>query len=232
VPALIGVILEKEFLPMFIAFLLSGLVLATNPIPLADTRTAAKAPTERARLNEFITNSAAKVACSVTIEQFRPSDARWDVPGLIDREADVPRKPHLQSADDLAALLRRLLPECDIEVTLTQPPVIHVIDKRLRKYRDYCLDQRASVTFKGPLESLPNGVGKAFERRVRATPWTYGLVGDWSTDVERSWKNHPVRRILTDPVPLDKYPPIIWEAETRDFDGWLVTTVRYSGLMP
>lgn len=213
---------------MWNACLISCLLLVNAPPTDQDTSVARDTRKEKVYLRHFIYRAAEEAKCFVTIEALNPDSTDY----RVDVEVEVPKVRHLRSADDLAKMLRPLVPGRDVVVEDTVPPLIHIIDPRLHKHKDYCLDQLATSKYQGHIEGFPNALGKSFGGNLRSAVSGFvgmGLIDDWITTVDCRCKDRSVRKVLSDYVPFACYSRIIWEAQSYVEGSRLITRVRYFG---
>lgn len=179
-------------------------VLAT-PAAWAGDRDCDKTP-----FTNFLFAVGDKLDCYFTIETWQPEEQHpssfYDARSPDDK---------ISSIDALIAKLKRDLPG----VTVTRDPrngrIIHLIDAGLLNQNRYALDKQASINFSGPLEDLPNELGKNMWYAVqRSEPLGCDFQNDVVTMVKVRFEGKAIRQILTDAVPLKNYGRILWIAQT------------------
>lgn len=118
--------------------------------------------------------------------------------------------------------------------------VVHLIEKSLISGEGYPLhgeknplDRRVTGSFTGVLVDLPDRLGKlapgVVSRRGGALR-SVMFLGDYATKVDVTFKDQPVRDVLTDAVPLEGYTRMIWEAETNRWENdQLKTRIKFYG---
>lgn len=122
----------------------------------------------------------------------------------------------------------------------SRPNVVHLIEESLLDGESYPLEgegypmeRRVTGSFSGVLMDLPDRLGRLTPgvTTAKGTPiGGFGVLGDYETKVEVTFKNDPVRDVLTDAVPVEGYMRQLWEAETNRWErGRLQTRVKFYG---
>jgi hypothetical protein len=190
-------------------------------------------PTQSQRaeaLVEYLNRAAIKLDCYFTIEEMPRGVDDWI------ESHDMRLRSQPDSIDELIELLPAELKGVHVYRSTENPAVIHVIDERLEKEKDYSLAKRVSVTFSGSLEKL-------VEKLQRTSPINLGtkmggglsgvvITTDCITEIHCSTRGTSARRVLTDWLPLLKYNRTLWVANTQRINGILETDVFYYGKFP
>lgn len=157
---------------------------------------------------------------------------------IVTRKLDDPKfrgiyildDEEVRTVDEIILKASKSLKDFTFAINKQNPRVIHVIDNDLRKLSDYAVDQQMSLKYSGTTSNLSRSIQKTFPTLV---PRTSGDIAknfdDHVTKVEFDVKNETVRDILTNHVPLKRYNPLIWRAETQEHNGKRETIVQYYG---
>jgi hypothetical protein len=175
---------------------------------------------------DFLFAAGEKLDCYFTLETWE----LWNDHPSCFKDVEI-RDDKLASIDALVAKLKHEIPG----ITVTRDPangrILHLIDGSLLKESHYVLEKQASIDFTGPLEDLPNELGKGMWWAVaRSERAGCDFQNDIVSMVKVHFERQSIRQILTDAVPLRKYGRILWIAHTRrKNDGELTTDVTYVG---
>lgn len=137
------------------------------------------------------------------------------------------------TVDELVEKLRRELKGVKVEVVKEdgKPPVIHLIEESLAESKDYALDRRVSLTFRGTLSELLTRLeqesGRVSEQRAGTFPVT--PPSDSETKTQLKVKDGSVREVLTEAVLLEGYARFLWEAALEEQDGKPLVKIRFTG---
>ncbi|HEY5312108.1 MAG TPA: hypothetical protein VIK18_06295 [Pirellulales bacterium] len=161
-------------------------------------------------VTDYVAVIAARLNCTFTLESFadRPGNFYYKV-------IDLP-VGHL---NELVPLLQTRLPEFEVSRDRHDPTVVHLIDKRLRTWKDYPLDRVVKVNYHGHVEGF-------FEKLTKAKiPLHLGIEGGpgfnaYRTDfhVELDVDGWTLREMLTQMPSRKQYGRILWEASTFPID--------------
>ena len=201
-------------------------------------------------LDGYLEHIGGRLNCYFTFEDDR-SEGHRDGPWIRDLE--------LFSLEDDASTIEELVASLDrmfnVRPTETSPGAreervrvvrsrlyprtIHLIQASLARARRYPMDERASLTFQGPLDEVPNRLGRLFEGRIApGTSPTVPRVGGAVPTVRVEFEDATVREILTGARPLDGAGHLLWQAgRLHHTDGIRVfvayfATERPSGEVP
>lgn len=136
----------------------------------------------------------------------------------------------IESIDALQKEVQAQLKEAVIRKDPQHPRVLHVIDAALAKDPNYAMDQLATIKYSGVVSGLPDKVGEAVPgiQSRRGGSFT-DAFDDHGTQVGVDAKEMSVRDILTNAVPIEKYQPVLWIAETHEQDGKRETWIQFTG---
>lgn len=162
--------------------------------------------------------------CSFTIERASTPTSKTLQRARFKIDYDI------ESIDALREVMQAQLDGAVIRQNPKHPRVLHVIDAELAKDANYALDKPATLEYSGVVGGLPTRIGEVVPgiRLPRSFSNTEGL-GDHVTQVDVDAKEESVRDILTNAVPIERYEPVLWVAETHDQDGKRETWIRFIG---
>ena len=182
---------------------------------------------DKTQFTDYLFAAGEKLDCYFTLETW----GLWtDRPSSF-KDVKI-REEKLASIDALVAKLKHEIPGISVTRDPVNSRILHLTDGRLLKESDYVLEKQASIDFTGPLEDLPNALGKDIWWAVgRSVPSGADFQNDIVSMVKVHFERQGIRQILTDAVPLRKYGRILWIAHTsrRISDGELMTGVTYIG---
>jgi hypothetical protein len=166
--------------------------------------------------------------CYFTIEQMPLKDDNW----ITIHDVKVGNEP--SSIDKLVKQLSTQLKGVHVYRSKDNPAIIHFVDERLEKKKEYSLPKRVAFRFRGTPDQLVDKLCSQFQEFIFSQ--RQFLVGGWpplgtdsSTEIHCSTAGASIRRILTDWIPLSQYERILWIADSRQIDGRLETDVQYLG---
>lgn len=115
--------------------------------------------------------------------------------------------------------LGKMFPEASIEVSVSEPNVIHIMDKRLHRFKGYALDQ---VLLDCEFTGTPHELLKYISKTVPSLQTMLALAvhrlrvqtSDRVTQVKFSGAKIVVRDALTNYLPLERYKNVLWVAST------------------
>jgi hypothetical protein len=167
-----------------------------------------------------------KLDCYFTLEQVDPNDGRY--PPLLGRS--VKGVLGSKSKQDVVKQLQQQLPAVQVYISPANPAVIHIVDGRLPR-TGYGVNAHTNLNLTGtPTDLLL--VLECQGLNVRC-PLGVSIHGPPSFDFETRLRIHvsdrPVRRILTDHLPLSDYKRLLWVAETEVDARGVNTQVRFRG---
>jgi hypothetical protein len=213
-------------------FAFLSFVLAFSAITSAQTGRGKPLPgelTERQRtapnsmLNE-LSDIGLRFDCWFTIERTSTPTSRTLGVARFEIGSEV------KTREALLETLKSQLKDGIIEVDANDPRVFHVIDSVLATDPDYVMDKSATLKFSGVLSELAGKIGEVVPGiDTRRGGSLREAFDDHVTRAEFEIKDKPVRSILTDAVPVDKYSPVLWIADTFEKDGKSVTWVQFAG---
>lgn len=126
--------------------------------------------------------------------------------------------------------LSQKLPEVAFIRNKQRPRVIHAIDKRLLKMKDYIVDKKIDLNFKGVIGDISRKLNETYPA---IGPRTEGLIGevfdDYVTEVDIVAKDKRIRNVLTDATPSKSYDWILWRCWTKKQAGQWYTEVQFYG---
>lgn len=205
-----------------------GSLLICLAVPSCVTAEVQPAVPAKKSLGGVLWDIALKYDCYFTLEERVESESS---PCKVDEEKILPLPDGLSQKQALAHLEKQL-PGYFIQPGRPNRAVIHLVDKKLASTKGYALDQKISITYDGLLYDLPDEILKKvpnFRKR-----YAYATGGDWmyfaKTPARLKVTDLPVRRIVTDYVPLSQHNRIIWGAGTAMYDGKPGTCIQYYGL--
>ena len=186
---------------------------------------------EDTSLHSYLYRAGSKLDCYFTIEEMPREDGleNW-IESYRLNWGDDPA-----SVEELLDHLAREVKGVHFQRCKDNPAVIHIIDSRLERVNGYVMDQRIDMSYNGLIKDmadlLEKKTGGAFHaRKIFWTGGWPGVVLDRSTKVKLTARNTPVRRLLTDWIPLSHYGRILWLSESdRTADGKLDTDIMYLG---
>jgi hypothetical protein len=137
----------------------------------------------------------------------------------------------IESIDALQEVMQAQLDGAVIRKNPKHPRVLHVIDAALAKDPNYALDKPATLKYSGVVGELPDKIGEVVPT-VQTRRGGFGgidMINDRFTRVKVDAKEMSVRNIFTNAVPIEKYEPVLWIAETFEQDGKRQTRVQFLG---
>lgn len=175
-------------------------------------------------MRDELTDLGLRFDCWFTIERTSTPTSRTLARARFEIGAEV------KSREALLGALKRQLQGAVIEVDPAHPQVFHVIENSLAEDPDYAMDKPATMKFSGVLADLPEKIGDVVPGiDMRRGGGNSDAFNDHSTRAELEATNKPVRDILTHAVPIEKYEPVLWIAETFEREGKQVTWVQFTG---
>lgn len=140
---------------------------------------------------------------------------------------------NIRSIDDLIENMSRDVPAMKFEKSTVNPRIVHVIDKDLIQREDYALPTRVTLKYSGGIDMLAEELQKQVPSidRKRIGSWRT-VFDDHTTKVTVEVKDQPIRRVLTECVPLENYHVFLWRAQTRISNDEAHTTLQYYGPVP
>jgi hypothetical protein len=200
-------------------------------VPVRQEEPAASTPKgdEKLPFYQYAYREGIKLDCYFTIEEMPLEYGNW-----IDmHEVKVGKEP--SSIEEMVEDLSSQLEGIHVYQSRENPAVVHLVDARLEKEKDYSLDKRISADYSGSIKELVDWLNQFY---FEGFHYRQGFVigGGWPppcidccTAVRCTVHDKPVRRALTDCVPLSQYCRVLWIAETRQTNGKLDTEVQYLG---
>lgn len=208
---------------MFHRILIASVVgLITAAAARADEHVCDKTP-----FTDFLFSVGDKLDCYFTIETWQRGGDHQS--SFYDAKSTGEK---ISSSDALIAKFRRDLPGVTILRDPANDRIIHLIDAGLSNRDGYPLEKKASIDYSGPLEDLPNQLGKSMWYAVRRSdPLGCDFQSDVVTMVKVHFEGKTIRQILTDSVPLKKYGRILWIAQTYGHrsDNRTASEITYIG---
>jgi hypothetical protein len=173
-----------------------------------------------------LSSAGVKYDCYFTIEQMPLDVGNWIESSQVSQDVMA------GSLDQMILSLKRLFEgRVIIRRSIENPAIVEIVDARLEKAKKYGLEERVDLHYAGGIQGLDDELarkGASFRgRRHRQIP--NEMIDDMTTQVTIRAKNLPVRRLLTDYVPLSQYGRILWVANTRIVSGEAKTTIRFNG---
>jgi hypothetical protein len=126
--------------------------------------------------------------------------------------------------------LKKTVPNFAYEPGQANSRIIHIIDSRLSRQKDYALDRVIpSIDFSGPAHLLADALAKqGLPISSHMTRFSQLDVEDYVTVVHIKAKNLRVRDVLSDFIPLDREVKVLWIARTR-LGPRETTQIRFQG---
>lgn len=179
---------------------------------------------DKSQLNDFLTAAGNKLDCYFTLETWIPGGSHSSRFNGVKLRQGMPT-----SIDSLIAQLKREVPGIVVTRDPANARILHLIDGGLLKESRYALERRASIDFSGPLDDLPDALGRNMWYAVRLSDRARGEFRSSIVSMARIHAEQTViRQILTDAVPLKNYGRILWIANTRIYnDGHPGTEITY-----
>jgi hypothetical protein len=168
-----------------------------------------------------------KYDCYFTVEEFgKEASFPSRVQGM-----KVKGLHNIASRADLVKALNEQLKDVEVYADPDLPAVIRLVTKGRDRLPNYELERKLSLSFSGTIAELLGAVHKAGMGVQQAGfPVAPGIRGlDGITKVKLEAKDLPVRRLLTDYVPLSDYHRLIWSARSYPKDGTYQTYVEFRG---
>jgi len=168
--------------------------------------------------------------CYFTIEEsWTPSEVRNSLESYL-VPSNSNKKGELTSA---LALLTKAVPHFTFQPDSIKGHIIHILDDRLLKQRQYGMDDVLSnVEFTGLLSDLVSVIARQGAHICLEAMFDIGdpsqVRRDWATVVSVKAENKTVRSLLSDFVPLEGYSRIIWIATTERQEH-STTAIRFNG---
>jgi hypothetical protein len=185
----------------------------------------------------------AKLGCYFTVETraFVGMDVESQLDRVTTNELNV---------GSITALLPKLRGDLDaftIRQDEKNPKIIHVIQTCLLEDKDYVLDKRITLAYRGSLMGynktdkrghveISEGLVGAIAKKtggLESGPvpvGSFGLLGgDTYTRVSVNATNETVRSVLTDSVPLANYRAVLWQAVATKEEGKVKVYVQFLG---
>ncbi len=143
-------------------------------------------------------------------------------------------KQTFKSVDAFLGKFSKLIPWMQAVRDAKHPEIVHLIDKKLLKLKDYPLDRRLSIEYAG----TPHGLVMELAKRVDSVGPLYlpeklePYRGGDHPRIEVRDKEETLRSVLTDAVPSETEDKVLWHARTWIRKNGLETTLEYHPLDP
>ncbi len=143
-------------------------------------------------------------------------------------------KETFKSVDAFLEKFSKLIPWMVAVKDAKHPKIVHLVDKKLLKLKDYPLDRRLSIEYAGS----PHGLVMAVAKRVDSVgPLWFGekftpYGGEDYPRIEVRDKKETLRKVLTDAVPSQTACQVVWHARTWLRKNGPETTIEYHPLYP
>jgi hypothetical protein len=177
-------------------------------------------------LVEYLSRAAIKLDCYFTIEEMPMDVDNW----IQSYPMQVGSEP--SSIEKMVRDLSGQLKGVHVYRSKENPAVVHIVDKRLEKEKDYPLPKCVAVKFRGSPQKLVEKLQSTFKNLRPRTEIEIGGFGRGDDDITKIHCSTPgasVRRVLTDWLPLSQYCRVLWIAQTRQMDGKWETDVDHLG---
>ncbi len=141
-------------------------------------------------------------------------------------------KETFKSVDAFLEKFSKLIPWMVAVKDGRHPKIVHLVDKKLLKLKDYPLDRRLSIEYAGS----PHGLVMAVAKQVKSVgPLWFGekftpYGGEDYPRIEVRDKEQTLRNVLTDAVPSQTYSQVLWHARTWLRKNGPETTIEYHEL--
>jgi hypothetical protein len=184
-------------------------------------------------ISNFLLSMNKRFGVHFTMEILSGQGQRSILNSLAVTRIEEPKQ--VENVEALAALIRDILPNCEVRVSAGNSNAIHLIDERLSRLEDYPLNKRATIQYSGPVGGPDSSLAMALRAKVpgilaqQRGGAMYQGFDDQTTKVTVDARNEEVRRILTDYVPLQNYSIFVWRAVTQDLQGKETTVVQFYG---
>ena len=161
----------------------------------------------------WLKDASESLGCSFTVETLyrAPDDPLSGAPYFG-------REEKFEDVDSLIRELTKRVPHVTAIKDSKRPDIVHIIDKELLKLRDYALDQKLTIDFRGsPLELATSLKEKGIKAGPKISEATLKATGgiDTETFLNVHAKDDQVRMILTDGFPKTKENHgVLWHART------------------
>jgi hypothetical protein len=178
-------------------------------------------------LNDYMIKQGEQLHCNFTIETFNSDNF---VSSLDDLSIRILDDNEVTNLNLLVFKLRRDIPGCNVYLDTSNSNVIHFVDMKLMRLKDYALNKEISVTYSGLLEG---GLVQQISQQVPEISPDRSISSvepyiDVTTKVNIKANNQSVRRILTDCLSLKNYGSFRWRATTKaQDDGQSTTTIHF-----
>src|SRR5665213_169729 len=178
---------------------------------------------------DYLYRQGVKLDCYFTIEEMTQEEGGDD--WITEHEVQAGNDP--SSIEKMIEQLSAQLKGVHIYRSKENPAVVHFIDERLEKEKEYSLPKCVTIKFRGtPVELVEKLQRTSFENLHPKMGGVFsgGIGGyDFTTKIYCSTGGASVRRVLTDWLPLSHYTRTLWIAETQRTDGKLETGVDHLG---
>ena len=182
---------------------------------------------ETVPLWKYLYRQGIQLDCYFTIEVMNREFDDW----ITEHDVQVTNEP--SSREKMIEQLSAQLKGVHVYRSKENPAIVHIIDERLEKEKEYSLPKCVAVKFRGTPDELVEKLHQtSFENLhpKRSGVFSSGArFGDFTTETHCSTRGASARRVLTDWLPLSHYTRILWTSETRRIKGELDTGVNYGG---
>jgi hypothetical protein len=182
---------------------------------------------EEVPLYDYLYRMGVEFDCYFTIEEMPLKFDNW----IESHHMQVGSEP--SSIENLVKDLSIQLKGVHVYRSRENPAVVHIVDERLEKEKDYSLSKCVAVKFRGSPEKLVVKLQQTSLDNIRPKMQVAFSGGvrftDQITEIHCSTRGALARRVLTDWLPLSQYSRILWISVTRRIDGKLDTDVDHLG---
>jgi hypothetical protein len=176
-------------------------------------------------LFRYLERAGMELDCYFTIEEVGEHEGKG-MNCLINKD-DEPAA----SIDQLLTKLNGQLAGVHVYRSAENPAVIHLVDVQLEKEKEYTLTKHVSISYKGSMQGLVDKLHSSYFDGLKSQDafLTAGLFSarDYQTQTVFSAHDLPVRRVLSDFVPLSRCWRFLWIADSRLDSGKVETKIYY-----
>jgi hypothetical protein len=176
-------------------------------------------------LFRYLERAGIELDCYFTIEEVRDKEGKGM--NFLKIKDDEPAA----SIDQLLTKLNGQLAGVHVYRSAGNPAVIHLVDVQLEKEKEYTLTKHVSISYKGPMQGLVDKLHSSYfddlnSQDVFLTAGIY-FPNDYQTQTVCSAHDLPVRRVLSDFVPLSRCRRFLWIADSCLDSGKVETKIHY-----
>src|SRR5262249_42499082 len=172
----------------------------------AQQKVASQKPSGDMHLRQYLEELSTKFDCYFTVEEIPlRGQSEWILAFRMQYDVNV------VSLEQALSTLRKQMPQIRFCRDKSNTAIVHIVDVRLGRQRNYIMEQPVEVKYSGPVQSLVDAIGRKCDDQIQSRRHlgAEGFGPDMTTRVRVSARGGPIRRVLTDYVPLSEYERIL-----------------------